>query len=137
MDCESRPPNNTPVGAQEELARFIVDRRHLREDGTVKSDPFVPWKHVELSMVRHQGLTEAEIWHFGDIVAEGLRRPILGRADVSAGVFSSVQLTVEPRPLPRNPNHCDVVGWPSDTKDAQKLKALVIAKQARYKPKTT
>ena len=40
------------------LARFILRKEHVRADGTVKPDPFIPYKHIELSVTRHLGLSE-------------------------------------------------------------------------------
>ncbi len=39
-----------------------------------------------------------------------------------------------PKPLRGNLNHADVVGWPAD-KPAQKELALLIAREAAFKPK--
>ena len=58
-----------PVGDEEWLARFILRKEHVRPDGTVKPDPFIPYKHVELSVTRHLGLNEARIWAAGELVA--------------------------------------------------------------------
>ena len=38
------------------------------------------------------------------------------------------------KPLPLNPNHADIVDWPAD-KPTQKEIALLIAREASFKPK--
>ena len=54
-----------PVTADEWLARYILRHEHVRADGTLKPDPFMPYKWVELSVTRHLGLEETEIWQAG------------------------------------------------------------------------
>lgn len=120
-----------PVAEDEALARFILRREHVRADGTVKPDPFMPFKWVELSVTRHLGLTEDEIWHAGRDVAAATITTLCGRADVTASVFTRQRLRVLPRPLPHNPNHADVVDWPAD-KAAQKEIALLVSREARF-----
>lgn len=120
-----------PVADEEVLARFILRREHLRADGSVKPEPFMPYKWVELSVTRHFGLEEAEIWQAGHAVAVETSTKLSGRADVTAFVFTRQRLRVLPKPLPQNPNHADVVDWPAD-KAAQKEIALLVAREARY-----
>ena len=44
-----------PVVENEWLARYILRKEHVRADGTVKPDPFMPYRRVELSVTRHLG----------------------------------------------------------------------------------
>jgi hypothetical protein len=125
-----------PVADEERLARFILRREHVRADGTVKPDPFMPFKWVELSVTRHLGLDEQEIWDAGRGVAEETKTMLYGRADVVAATFIRQRLRVLPRPLPQNPNHADVVDWPAD-KAAQKEIALLVAREAIFKSTPT
>jgi len=122
-----------PVAADEWLARYILRREHVRADGTLKPDPFMPYKWVELSVTRHLGLEEPEIWRAGQAVADETQTTLQGRADVEAQVYGKHRLRVIPKPLLKNPNHADVVDWPAD-KPAQKEIALLIARYASYKP---
>ncbi|MDP1592204.1 MAG: hypothetical protein Q8M07_30870 [Prosthecobacter sp.] len=62
-------------------------REHVRADGTLKPDPFMPYKWVELSVTRHLGLEESEIWQAGQIVADETGNTLQGRADVQAQVY--------------------------------------------------
>lgn len=120
-----------PVADEEKLARFILRREHVRADGTVKPDPFMPFKWVELSVTRHLGLDDREIWNAGRGVAEETKTTLHGRADVHAVSFTRQRLRTLPRPLPENPNHADVVDWPAD-KAAQKEIALLVAREAIF-----
>ena len=122
-----------PVADEEWLARYILRREHVRSDSTLKPDPFMPYKWVELSVTRHLGLTEQEIWHAGQTVAGETETTLHGRADVQAQSCIKHRLRVLPRPLTNNLNHADVVDWPAD-KAAQKEIALLIAREASYKP---
>jgi len=125
-----------PVADEEMLARFILRREHVRADGTVKPDPFMPFKWVELSVTRHLGLDEQEIWDAGRGVAEETKTMLYGRADLEATSFIRQRLRVLPRPLPQNPNHADVVDWPAD-KAAQKEIALLVAREAIFRSTPT
>lgn len=121
-----------PVADDEALARFILRREQVRADGTVKPDPFMPYKWVELSVTRHLGLDESELWSAGEHVANETHTTLHGRADTQAFSFVRQRLRVLPKPLPHNANHADVVDWPAD-KAAQKELALLIAKAATFK----
>lgn len=121
-----------PVAEDEWLARYILRKEHVRADGTVKPDPFMPYKWVELSVTRHLGLNDPDIWAAGEAVAAVTGTALQGRADSPARVFVKQHLRVLPKPLPQNPNHADVVDWPAD-KPAQKEIALLIAREASFK----
>jgi hypothetical protein len=125
-----------PVADEERLAKFILRREHVRADGTVKPDPFMPYKWVELSVTRHLGLDERQLWDAGRGVAEETKTTLYGRADVEAASFIRQRLRVLPRPLPQNPNHADVVDWPAD-KAAQKEIALLVAREAIFRSTPT
>ncbi len=123
-----------PVTEAEWLARYIVRKQHVRRDGTVKPDPFIPFKYVELSVTRHLELSEERIWDIGDRVASQTNTQLQGRADAQASSYIRQRLRVVAAPVEHNPNHANVVDWPSD-KQAQKEIALEIVKHVRYKTK--
>lgn len=123
-----------PVAADEWLARYILRKEQMRADGTLKPDPFRPYKRVELSVTRHLGLEQEEIWEAGRSVAKETGTTLQGRADVQAHVYAKQRLRAIPKPLPNNLNHADVVDWPAE-KPAQKEIALLIARDASFKPK--
>ncbi|MCB1824311.1 MAG: hypothetical protein KDJ54_06920 [Candidatus Competibacteraceae bacterium] len=128
-----------PVSDEEWLARYILRKDHVRQDGTVKPDPFIPHPHADLSVTRHLGLDEREIWGIGTKVAEQVAaRPrsatLQGRADAQARLYRRQGLFVESAPVKGNANHANVTGWPPD-KPSQKEIALLIAREVAYKPK--
>jgi hypothetical protein len=121
-----------PVASSEALARFVVQRHWIRHDGTVKQDAFMPPRDLELSVTRHLGLTEDQLWGFGEQVAAELSaHRLLGRADVTVEVVHRNNLNVVPVPLPNNPNHAHLIGWPAD-KPLQKMIAQELAAASRF-----
>lgn len=121
------------VALNEILARYITSSRWFRkQDQTVKQDAFIPPESpLELSVTRHLNLSENEIWNIGRDIATGQERNLHGRADVEASHVIAQSLNVVPRPVLNNPNHANIVGWPPD-KDARKMRALEIARMARF-----
>ena len=117
------------VDSYELLARFILQRSHLRQDGTVKQDAFVPYPWPDLSVTRHVQLLEKDLWSIGQEVARQTAKFLRGRADVRASVFQQHQLRVLAAPAERNPNHANVTGWPAE-KPAQKIIAQHITEAA-------
>lgn len=118
-----------PVTADEQLARFILQRSHLRQDGTVKQDAFIPHPWPDLSVTRHLQLTERELWSIGQNVARQTAKTLHGRADVRASDFQRHRLRVIKARVEGNPNHANVTGWPTE-KPAQKIIAQQIAAAA-------
>lgn len=122
-----------PVSSEEWLARFIVRKEHVRLDGTVKPDAFIPYKWVELSVTRHLGLQEGQLWSAGERVAEQVGNKLQGRGDAQTKVFMSQRLSAKADPTGDNPNHANVVGWPHD-KQAQKEIAIELVRDVRFVP---
>ena len=118
-----------PVTYDEQLARFILQRSHLRQDGSVKQDAFVPYPWPDLSVTRHLQLTDKELWGIGHDVARQTTKTLHGRADVRAGDFQQQRLRVITAPVEGNPNHANVTDWPAE-KPAQKIIAQQIAAAA-------
>ena len=114
------------VSPDELLARFSLYKSHLRQDWTVKPDAFIPHPWPELSVTRHLLLLENELWMIGWIVARQTARTLHGRADFPAAVVQQHKLQVVAAPVPDNPNHANITGWPPD-KPAQKAIAQEIA----------
>lgn len=122
----------TPVAADEQLARFVLFSKWLRSDETVRSEAFMPHPHVDLSVTRHQSLSEHEIWSTGQGVAGVRGATLYGRADIRASDALRQSLDVESAPVPNNPNHANIIGWP-EQKPAQKVIALQLAAAAKYR----
>ena len=123
------PDNIPPIDDDEMLARFIVSSKEFRSDQTVKPKLFLPFKHIELSVNRHRGSSESELWEVGYSVAAARGRTLYGRADIVAEKCRITPLNVEPKPLPNNPNHADIVGFPEKKEDQMSL-ALKLASHA-------
>ncbi|MGH7996471.1 MAG: hypothetical protein ACREFX_08980 [Opitutaceae bacterium] len=127
---------NEPVPAvadEEQLARYVYFKGHVRADQTVRPDAFIPHPHLELSVTRHRRLEEAAIWRIGARIGAARSIPLVGRADVLASDFRLQTLTVNPDPIQGNPNHARVAGWPRD-KPAQKNLAQRIVSQYHPAP---
>jgi hypothetical protein len=122
------------VAPTELLARFILSSGWFRpSDKTVKGDAFMPPQNLRLSVTRHLGLQEADLWDIGKSVASQRQPPanLHGRADIAAADVIAQSLTVEPTPTPRN--HANILGWPTE-KPGQKIIALKLASAARFVP---
>ena len=127
----------------EQLARMILSERHVRRERdkvTAKPEAFLPYKHVDLSVIRHRDLSESELWEVGrDVSAKrevgdpfGRKFPLLGRGDFFARDARAQNLDAVPAEGPELPrNHADIIGWPSE-KPAQMLRAVKIAAAASF-----
>ena len=120
------------IAGGELLARFILQSSHIRQDHTVKPDAFIPHPYPDLSVTRHLELSEAQIWAIAVEVARSIPKTLYGRADIRAHVFRSQGLEVIAAPVPKNPNHSNVIGWPAG-KPAQKIVAQQIAASAGFR----
>lgn len=121
-------PSNVPQVADDEtLARYILQRSHIRgSDHSVKPDAFIPHPYTDLSVTRHLMATESELWGAGQHVAELRGKTLYGRADFSTATCVGLRLNVEADPLDDNPNHANVLGWPAE-KPLQKIIAQQVA----------
>ena len=131
----AQPP---AISSDELLARFIVTKRWLRPDNTVKQDAFIPPKSLKLSITRHISLSIDELWRIGQVVAKTIaekrQASLIGRADITVSVVSQQNLQVEVDPIiPEHPNHANLVGWPSD-KPTQKIIAQQLSAASAFAP---
>jgi hypothetical protein len=123
------------IDNSELLARFVTSSGWIRGDQTVKQDAFIPPPDAELSVTRHIGLSESQIWGIGQGVVAAIQgRTLHGRADVTAVDVRMTKLQVVPDGEETNPNHAVIVGWPSD-KPGQKILAQQLAARAKFKRK--
>lgn len=123
----------TAIASDEILARFILFKGWIRNDGTVKQDAFVPPRDLDLSVTRLRYLLEQEVWRIGQTIAGARPATLHGRADIPAAEVRQRELDVVPRPVADNPNHAVVIGWPSD-KPAQKIIAQELAAKSSFMP---
>jgi hypothetical protein len=93
------PASVPEVTSDENLARFVLQRSHIRKSNdTIKPDAFIPHPHRELSVPRHLLATEDELWSVGRAVAAVTGKTLHGRGDIRAGVCLAQQLMVNARP---------------------------------------
>jgi hypothetical protein len=119
------------IADDENLARFVFRPRDVRVDSTLKPDVFIPYPHPDLSLTRHFGLQDREIWEMGETVAFQRSLPLIGRGDIVTAEFRRHQLTVSAAPVPGNAHHANITGWPPD-KPAQKILAQEISAVAQF-----
>lgn len=118
-----------PVTDDELLARFVLFSSWIRNDKTIRPDAFIPHPYPDLSVTRHLGLLESELWQIGQTVADKRPARLYGRADVQAITVKAQSLRIEPTPEPKN--HANITGWPVD-KPGQKIIAMEIAAIAQF-----
>lgn len=123
------------IGSDEWLSRFILHKTFVRQDNTLKADPFIPHPYADLSVTRHLELNEDTLWAIGEDVARQTGKTLYGRAENQAMTYQSQELSVVAAPVAGNRNHANVTGWPED-KPAQKMKALVIAANSAFVPRS-
>lgn len=125
-------PEHVPdVDPDERLARYVLQQRHVRKNGTLRQDAFIPHPHKELSVTRHRAASDDELWVVGRDVALVREKQLYGRGDLTATSCTDQKLRVLPDPIPKNANHAKITDWP-ETKPAQKLIALELAASADY-----
>lgn len=123
------------VADEECLARFILFSQWIRSsDQTVRPDAFIPYPYPDLSVTRHINLSEEALWKIGQDVADTRPAKLYGRADIYASTAQQQHLRVDSAPVPNNPNHANITGWPTD-KPAQKMIALQLAADSAYRAK--
>ena len=136
-------PNQVPpVDPAEPLAQFVLYGKFVRKsDQTVRAEAFIPHPYDELSLTRHRDATEIELWEVGARVAAQQKKNLHGRADVLTTTFiqQGLRVIADPIPdepdVPGNPNHANVIDWPPDDYNQQRLLAVEIAKGAILKAK--
>ncbi len=124
------PSKVPPVSDDERLARFVLRSRYV-SNGMVTEEAFIPRPYRELSVTRHLSATDEELWSVGESVAAKQAKTLFGRADISAAACLVQKLMVKADPVPGNPNHAEISGWPAD-KPGQKAVALELAAVAMY-----
>jgi hypothetical protein len=99
---------------------------------TLKAEAFLPYRHVELSVIRHRDLLSGEMWEIAKGIAALRNRPLVGRGDFYSRDARAQKLDVIPAEGAEMPkNHADVVGWPPE-KPQQMLIAALIAASATF-----
>jgi len=130
LDLENIPV----VGGEEHVARHIFSSSHINKlTGTIKQDAFMPPNNHCLSVTGRLETTPEEILADGRRIALLRMKPLHGIADIAVTEFMAQKLAVVASPLLDNPNHADVIRWPT-AKCQQKAIALKIAEVATLLP---
>lgn len=109
-----------PVADNELLARFMVNNNDGRADGTVRPSLFIPWSYTEISVNRHRDSNLQELWEVGEAVALERAKQLYGIANIRASACRGISpLDVVAAPVPANPNHADICGFPGEKKEDQ------------------
>lgn len=119
------------VPDNERISRYLFFKRWFaRESRRVKPDAFVPHPYIELSVSCTHGLAEEAVWEIGRNTAESRKDkpPLLGRGDLAAGHVRKQGLLVARDDHP--PFHANILGWPTDGKSAQRMKAVELAAES-------
>ena len=119
------------VEEAEWLARYIVYKDHVRANGTVRPDAFIPHPYPNLSVTRHLSLGDDMLWMIGQDIAEQRGKTLCGRADLQAMTCTQQHLRIEADPTEGNPNHANVAGWPA-SKPEQKIIAMKLAASSNF-----
>ena len=117
------------LGAEEPLARFIVEKNYFRADRTLRHSASMPSRQgKEVSVFRIFGLDLHGIWDLGNRhVANPRGKELLGRGDIQVSDVTDIGLIVVPDD--DSSRHSNIRGWP-DEGSKQKLLALQLAEKA-------
>jgi hypothetical protein len=126
--------SDIPVADAEVLARFVLKKDEVRQDGTLRPLAFMAYRHVDLSVTRHRDFTEKRLWGAGRCAAIKRRLTLLGRADISAHQVRKTGLEIKPAEGPGlGPrNHANIVRYPQE-KSEQVSFAQALARMAKFK----
>ena len=130
MNQPAGQANHSPY--TEDVSRFIVQSRWVRQDRTIRHTAFLPnprTNPLATSVTMIGGLSSQEIWRIAQGVATSMGKDLHGRSDISAETLSSASLHLSITPTPQNPQHADITGWPDD-KPNQLLRAQKLAAKA-------
>ncbi len=131
MDTVTGMPAQVDDG--ELLARFILFKRHVRRsDNTVRPEALIPAPKTQLSVTRHRGFTDEQLWEAGCGVAQIRQTQVPGaglhgRIDVLAMDARSLDLQVNPDEPPAN--HANIEQWPADEAAQLNIAQKLLAKK--------
>lgn len=117
----------------ERIARFVLFSKWIRSSNlSIRPDAFMPPPNMELSVTRHRGISDNDVWEHGSSVATGAGRTLHGRADLFVLDARNQDIEAIADPIEGNQNHAFLTGWPPD-KPNQKIIAQELAASAEYK----
>jgi hypothetical protein len=127
--------NLPSVSTDEWLARFVAVEKWIRADKTIRQDAFIPPKDLNLSVNRHLQLSPDQLWAIGQAIADTISKnhpgTLFGRVDLTVATVAKAALRTESAPIPGNPQHAHITGWPLD-KPTQKNIAQQLAAVASF-----
>jgi hypothetical protein len=135
---ENTAAEPAPISDTERLSRYITNKGEFSvTKNEVGFRAFLPAsKDVELSIMRTEHLSEAEVWaHADTFIAQPSGRTIYARGDflapdVRASIIEPWRLDVQPDDDP--PRHALIVGWPPATElEIRKSLAQQVRAKAR------
>lgn len=119
------------VGRDEQLARFLFDKKEIRSDGSLHWRALLPNRDGETSVSRISGCSEGEILVMGFDVAKVRGQVLIGRGELLAA--SAYDLSLQVRSDQDSASrHADIIGWPEE-KDRKQAIAIDLAEKASAK----
>jgi len=71
-----------PVAPFEDLSRFILEKKQIRADNTLRHTVFMPNRNGETSVFRISGISENQIWEIAVQVSRIRNKELFGRGDI-------------------------------------------------------
>ena len=128
------------ITPNDKLARFVFNSNHIRANGTVKHQAFLPAKDGDTSVFCITGLTHADVWNIADSYVVPVRlKPVKGSAEIISNDALEHNLTVTLSEPP--PKHANISNWPGglqptdEDKARRKQIAQRLAEIANWIPK--
>lgn len=122
------------IDGNERLSRFVLHRKNIRADLTVRPKAFIQRTGVPLSVFRTSTLPEDEIWLIGEeIVAKPTNRTLYGRSDFCAQLVYNLRYKVEPE-TSIHPLHADIM-QDTDGRDDMLFLANELSVKSKFIPK--
>lgn len=119
------------VAPEEQLARFLFDKKEIRSDGSLHWRALLPNRDGETSVSRIAGCEEGEILIMGFGVARARGQILIGRGEVLASSAYDLSLNIRADNDPAS-RHADIIGWPEE-KDRKQAIAIDLADKATAK----
>ncbi|MDH5670308.1 MAG: hypothetical protein OEY86_20095 [Nitrospira sp.] len=119
------------VAREEELARFLFDKKEIRSDGSLHWRAFLPNRDGETSVSRVSGCKEGDVILMGFEVAKARGQVLVGRGEILAANVYDLSLKVRGDQDPAS-RHADILGWPEE-KDRKQAIAIALAEKASAK----
>ncbi|MEI9475244.1 MAG: hypothetical protein WCO26_01520 [Deltaproteobacteria bacterium] len=101
-----------PVAPFEDLSRFILEKKQIRADNTLRHTVFMPNRNGETSVFRISGISENQIWEIAVQVSRIRNKELFGRADIPVLDVLSKKLQLIINEPPKR--HANIIGWPDD-----------------------